>query len=74
LEQPIDLLVNQYKIMRFSNGGINLETLDNMPYSEYEYHMLIVETAEEEKQKNIQELAKKGLPGIMMGLLMNGQN
>jgi len=60
--------------MRHSNGAITLEACDNMYYSEFEYHMILIDAVEEAKQNGIEELAKKGLPGIMMGILMYGQN
>jgi len=47
---------------------------DNLLQSEYENHMAIIEQVDEEKQKHIKELAQKGLPGMLLGLLIYGEN
>ena len=59
--------------MRYSKGGITLEMCDNLHQSEYENHMAIIEKVDEEKQKHVKELAQKGLPGILLGLLIYGE-
>jgi len=58
--------------MRYSRGGITLDSCDAMYQSEYELHMLVVDHWEEEIQQSIEKLSKDGLGGMLAAILFYG--
>ena len=60
--------------MQQSKGGITLERCDLMYQSEYELHMFLIDAWDEQRAEGMKKMAEKGLPGLLMGLMVYGKD
>lgn len=45
-----------------------------MYQSEYELHMFLIDAWDEQRAEGMKKMAEKGLPGLLMGLMVYGKD